>query len=81
MALLCLRATPIDHSLPSPAELLYNRKVTANLPMKCPNNECNKEAVRERLEAIRDSQKSYFDRHAKDLPPFIVGTRGQCGRP
>ena len=27
MALLCLRTTPIDHKLPSPAELLYNREI------------------------------------------------------
>ena len=75
IALLCLRATPIDHALPSPSELSYNRKVTANLPTKCPNNERNKEAVRERLEARQDSQKSYFDQRAKDLPPLIVGQK------
>ena len=75
MALLCLRATPIDHALPSPAELLYNRKVTAKLPTKCPNNERNKEAVHECLEARLDSQKSYFDQRAKDLPPLNVGQK------
>ena len=31
MALLVLRATPIDSHLPSPAELLYGRRVVANL--------------------------------------------------
>jgi hypothetical protein len=34
MALLCLRSTPIDNRTPSPAELLYGRKIRANLPVK-----------------------------------------------
>ena len=33
MAMLCLRTTPIDHSLPSLSELLYARKLKANLPV------------------------------------------------
>ena len=34
MALLCLRSTPIDNKTPSPAELLYGRKIRSNLPAK-----------------------------------------------
>ena len=34
IALLCLRATPIDSKLPSPAELLLGRQVQDNLPRK-----------------------------------------------
>ena len=34
MALLCLRSTPIDSKTPSPAELLYGRKIRSNLPAK-----------------------------------------------
>ena len=33
MALLVLRATPIDSHLPSPAELMYGRRVVSNLPV------------------------------------------------
>ena len=33
MALLVLRATTIDSHLPSPAELLYGRRVVSNLPI------------------------------------------------
>ena len=33
MALLVLRVTPIDSHLPSPAELLYGRRVVSNLPV------------------------------------------------
>ena len=34
MALLCLRSTPLDCRTPSPAELLYGRKIRANLPVQ-----------------------------------------------
>ena len=37
MALLVLRATPIDSHLPSPAELLYGRRVVSNLPVAISN--------------------------------------------
>ena len=33
MALLCLRTTPIDNEIPSPAELLCSRKFKSNLPI------------------------------------------------
>ena len=34
MAMLCLRSTPIDSQLPTPAELLYQRKFKSNLPLR-----------------------------------------------
>ncbi|CAB4011975.1 Retrovirus-related Pol poly from transposon [Paramuricea clavata] len=34
IALLCLRSTPIDNALPSPAELFMKRKIQDNLPRK-----------------------------------------------
>ena len=37
MSLLCLRSTPIDARTPSPAELLYGRRIRSNLPVK---NDC-----------------------------------------
>ena len=37
LALLCLRTTPISSSIPSPAELFYNRKIRGNLPVKIDN--------------------------------------------
>ena len=49
MMLLCLRSTPIDHVIPSPGELLYNRKLVGNLPVKCPNNASQKEKIATRL--------------------------------
>ena len=37
MSMLCLRSTPIDSQLPSPAELLYQRKLQSNLPIRIGN--------------------------------------------
>ena len=41
LALLVLRTTPIGSQLPSPAELIFGRQVTCNLPIqaKSPNHE------------------------------------------
>ena len=36
--LLCLRTTPIDHKLPSPADLLFGRAIHDNLPRKIPRD-------------------------------------------
>jgi len=69
-ALLCLRSTPIDHHLPSPAELLYNHKIRSNLPVKIYNQLPVKDKVAERLLQRQESQKSYFDKKAHELPPL-----------
>lgn len=37
MSLPCLRSTPVDSQLPSPAELLYQRKLQSNLPIRVGN--------------------------------------------
>ena len=34
IALLCLRTTPIDHYIPSPSVMLYNKMIRSNLPLK-----------------------------------------------
>ena len=43
MALLCLRATPIDNKLPSPAEILLGRPTQVNRPGKTPTSTANEE--------------------------------------
>ena len=75
MALLCLRSTPIDHHLPSPAELLYNKRIVSNLPAKCPNPLLNRDEVRDRLEQRQKAQKQNFDKTAKDLHPLMAGQK------
>ena len=73
MAMLCLRTTPIDHSLPSPSELLYARKLKANLPVKIRNPLNSRDEIQSRLQERQDVQKSCHDRHAHDLPPRMIG--------
>jgi transposase InsO family protein len=69
MALLCIRTTPVDSVIPSPAELLNGRK----LPIKIRNNAHNKEEVRERLSERQESQKRYHDTPGvRDLVPLSV---------
>ncbi|WP_419589125.1 DDE-type integrase/transposase/recombinase, partial [Thiolapillus sp.] len=72
LALLCLRTTPIDSNLPSPAELLYSRKPRSNLPVldhPTPQND----AVRKCLKARQQTQKEYYDKTVKDLSPLHSG--------
>ena len=73
MALLCLRTTPIDNEIPSPAELLCRRKFKSNLPINIKNNAAHKDQTYQRLQERQDQQKAYFDRSAHDLKPLVPG--------
>lgn len=74
MVLLCLRSTPIDHAIPSPGELLWNRKLVGNLPVKCPNNSTpQKEKAATRLHQRQSYQKSHYDQHTRELPEIQEG--------
>ena len=55
MAMLCLRSTPVDNTIPSPAELLYSRQLTGNLPVKMQNTIPRKEEVEDRLRLGKDA--------------------------
>ena len=73
LALLCLRATPIDYKLQSPAELLHGRKVRSNLPIKIANKLPDRDFVYDRFKMRQDIQKSYHDRNVKELNPLVPG--------
>ena len=75
LALLCLRSTPIDHKLPSPAELLHGRKVRTTIPSKMANNRRDKEEIHDRLLHRQQVMKEIHDRNAKDLPPLCQGQK------
>ena len=75
MVLLCLQYTPIDHVIPSPGELLFNRKLVGNLPVKCPNNASQKEKIATRLYQRQSYQKYQHDQHIRDLPNILEGQR------
>ena len=72
VALLCLRATPINSTLPSPAELLFGRPIQDNLPKKIPKGKTTEE-VTSRLLQRQAAQKYYHDRNTKPLQPLKPG--------
>ena len=61
MALLVLRATPIDSRLPSPAELLYGRRVVSNLPVATWNASDKRCEIRARLDQRQATAKERHD--------------------
>ena len=75
LALLCLRTTPVDNVIPSPGELLTNRKLRSNLPVKIRNNAQNKDEVHGKLSSRQAKQKQYHDATARELPPLLIGQR------
>ena len=74
MALLCLRATPVDNKLASPAELLLGRQVQDNLPRKI-SCSAESEDVILRLKEKQVKQKAYHDQHTTDLPILRPGQK------
>uniref|UniRef100_A0A8C7WXQ6 Gypsy retrotransposon integrase-like protein 1 n=1 Tax=Oryzias sinensis TaxID=183150 RepID=A0A8C7WXQ6_9TELE len=71
MALLQIRATPIDSKLPSPAELIFGRPVTTLLPSR---TDPGKEEHRLHLEQRTANMKEHHDRNSrKELPPLQPG--------
>ena len=74
MALLVLKATHIDNHLPSPAELLYGRRVVSNLPVAISNASGSRCAIRARLDEQQASAKEHHDvRGVTDLPVLSRG--------
>ena len=69
LALLCVRATPLDARVGSPADLLYGRPLRTNLPLKTRGSEDVVSALRFRQE----QQKLYYDKSAKDRPDLQIG--------
>ncbi|XP_048583876.1 uncharacterized protein K02A2.6-like [Nematostella vectensis] len=71
LAMLCLRTTPLGHTLPSPAELLNSRIYQSNLPATSRHALLNKPDydANVKLQARQDRQKSYYDRTSKCLQP------------
>ena len=57
LSLLCLRTTPIDNNLSSPAELLYSCQLRSNLPVLS----FQAKAVHKNLQAHQQTQKKYHD--------------------
>ncbi|CAB3254567.1 unnamed protein product [Arctia plantaginis] len=76
LALLEYLNTPISKELPSPAELLYNRKLRSIVP-------CNPILLKptlhnntaQKIKSRQQIQKYYYDRGSKNLTPLCVGQK------
>nr|XP_054770401.1 uncharacterized protein K02A2.6-like [Lytechinus pictus] len=71
LAMMHLRATPVDNNLRSPAEMLFGRPIRTTLPSHyLPRDSAATEFLLNR----QDKMKEVHDRHASsDLPPLHVG--------
>lgn len=70
LAMLCLRSTPLDHSIPSPAELLNSRVYQANLPaISKPSLSLSADGdINSKLQTRQEKQKSQYDKTSKPFP-------------
>ena len=68
--LLC--STPVSNSLPSPAELLYNRPVRSALP-SATNYRSELESTKSVLAQMQANMKAYCDHGTKELAPLKPG--------
>lgn len=81
MALLCLRSTPIDNRTPSPAELLYGRRIRSNLPVK---GDCKLFLFEDKENFVNKSDKiaQYYNQSAgSELPELIPGMKVLVQKP
>ena len=54
--------------------IVMGRKLRGNLPVRVQNSDLsNSDQEREELQNRQNSQKMYFDRSSKNLPPLIPG--------
>ena len=72
MALLCLRATPIDQVSSSPAEILLGRRTQDKLPRRF-NRKPEDDQHYQRLHERQEEQKRSFDQHVRPLPMVVPG--------
>ena len=73
MSMLCLSPTAIDSKLPSPAELLFQRKLQANLPVRVDNRIPDRDKITQRPTERQQSMKHYYDRNTHELSPLTTG--------
>ena len=72
LALLCIKATPLISVIPSAPELLYNRRIRSNIPIKIKGTH-ESQMIVEHLRECQERQKQYYDVTAKDLPELKPG--------
>jgi hypothetical protein len=76
-ALLHLRITPISKNIPSPAQMLFGRRIKSSIVSKVTNTLAEKEEIHEQLTQRQQTQKHHFDKHARrdNLPTLMRDQR------
>ena len=70
LAMLAYRATPQSNKLPSPAEMLNNRKYRALLPMCSVQTAYQRQAVHEQMFMQQARKSAHYNKSTRDLPPL-----------
>ena len=70
LAMICYRATPLDHNIPSPSQLLNGRQYKTNLPSYSRQSDGD---VNSELQKRQEKQTIMHDKHAKYRKDFTVG--------
>ena len=73
LALLALRAMPIDSRLPSPVELLYQCGLRTTIPAKICNSDPSALQVHEQIDKCSEAVKLQADKCSKTLAPMYAG--------
>ena len=73
LALLALRATPIDTKLPSPAELLYQCRLRTTILAKICNSDPSAPHIHEQIDTHSESAKAQADKCSKTFAPLYAG--------
>lgn len=69
LAMINVRATPLDNIMPSPAELLFKRQLSTVLPLR--QTTTTPQVYKDHLTQASNNQKRYADTHCRELPPLI----------
>ena len=73
LALLALRAMPINSKLPSPPELLYQCQLRTTILVKICNSDPSALQVHEQIDTCSEAVKTQADKHSKTLVPLYAG--------
>ena len=72
LAILAYATTPLNHSLPSPAELLNSRKYRCILPVQIKQQNLTHK-YRNIMQKQKQQQTNYYNRNTRDLPSLKTG--------
>ena len=72
LAILAYATTPLNHSQPSPAELLNSRKYRYILPVQV-KQQNHTHKYRNIMQRHKQQQTNYYNRNARDLPSLKIG--------